>query len=255
MCRLFGLIANKEVDIKFSMREAKNNFKQQAKYNPDGYGIGWFENNKVRISKEGISAFESTKFENLALDVKSQIIIAHIRRASKQSTKGKKNNAHPFVFDNWMFAHNGTINGNRIKGLLNESFASNLTSDNIDSEIYFRFILQKVDETGDLIKGIIEAVREVIIDASGANFLMSNGEKLIVGKFGRELYLFERIPNSIFSIKSKETLALYESKRLSQEKAIIISTEELTDDENWIKIEDNSLLVIDKNLKSISISL
>ncbi len=251
MCRLFGLIANKEVDIHFSMIEAKNNFKSQAINNPDGYGIGWFEKGKTKIFKEGLSAFESEGFDHLAKYINSNIIIAHVRYASIQSTKGKKLNAHPFIYKNWMFAHNGTINTNRIKSLLKNPFASNLTSDNIDSEIYFRFVLQKVEEDGDLNYGIKDAVSEVIKDSKGANFLISNGDTLIAGRFGNPLFFLTRDQNSPFHFSSKETLALFESKRLSNEKAMIIATEKLTSYENWAEIIDNSFLMIDKNLKVI----
>jgi len=41
MCRLLGLVANKPVDIEFSLQR----FKKFAKNNPDGWGIGWYENN------------------------------------------------------------------------------------------------------------------------------------------------------------------------------------------------------------------
>jgi hypothetical protein len=52
MCRLLGLVANKPVDLEFSLVK----FKEFASWNPDGWRIGWYENKKAKIFKQGISA-------------------------------------------------------------------------------------------------------------------------------------------------------------------------------------------------------
>ncbi len=39
MCRLFGVIANKEVDMDFSFNLADKPFREFAKSNPHGWGI------------------------------------------------------------------------------------------------------------------------------------------------------------------------------------------------------------------------
>lgn len=82
MCRLLGLIANKEVDVRFSMLEAPENFKKLGERNPHGWGMGWYEDGEPKIEKYGECAFCSKRFDELAKEVKSRIIIAHIRSAS-----------------------------------------------------------------------------------------------------------------------------------------------------------------------------
>jgi len=47
MCRLLGLVANKSVDLKFSLKR----FKDFSKSNPNGWGIGWYENNYSNVFK------------------------------------------------------------------------------------------------------------------------------------------------------------------------------------------------------------
>ena len=42
MCRLLGIIANKAVDLDFSMKK----FKKFVKENHDCWGIGWYEKNQ-----------------------------------------------------------------------------------------------------------------------------------------------------------------------------------------------------------------
>ena len=76
MCRLFGLIANKEVDIYFSMQEASKSFKVLGKIHRDGWGIGWYEKSIARIKKYAETAPESEKFVEVSREVKSKIFIA-----------------------------------------------------------------------------------------------------------------------------------------------------------------------------------
>lgn len=248
MCRLFGIIANKEVDIKFSMLQASNKFKNQGRKNPHGWGIGWYKKGIPEIKKYGENAFTSQKFDELIEEIRSQIVIAHVRFASSGSTNSSCN-AHPFSYKNWIFAHNGTVNKNRIFNLLKKPFNNNFTSEPIDSEIYFRFIMQNIDEKRNIIEGINEAVNVVIRDAAGANFILSNGENIYAFKYCRNLYYLIRDPQSSFYAAAQETNALIESKRLAGEKVVIVATEEITSGENWQELNDGFLLIVDKNLK------
>ncbi len=53
MCRLIGVIANKPVDLEFSLER----FKNFAKWNPDGWGIGWYEEKgTAKVFKQRLSA-------------------------------------------------------------------------------------------------------------------------------------------------------------------------------------------------------
>lgn len=82
MCRLFGLVASKNEDIKFSVLEAKNNFKDQSKNNPHGWGIGYYCGTRPQVVKEGIGAAHSREFYRLSSSVASRIFIAHVRYKS-----------------------------------------------------------------------------------------------------------------------------------------------------------------------------
>lgn len=241
MCRLFGLIANKEVDIKFSMLEASNKFKEQSKYNPHGWGIGYYKSSNPQVMKKGEKAFISQKFDNLVKEIRAKIFIAHVRYASSGSANSDKN-AHPFLYKNWIFAHNGTIHKDRIERQLVKPYNENFTSEPIDSEIYFRILIQCIEEENDIIKGIKKGVKEVIKDSNGANFILSDGENLYSYRYGRELFFLIRDPKS-FQVTSVETQALIESKSLIEEKAILIATEKITKNEPWKELEDNTLLI------------
>lgn len=82
MCRLFGLMANKEVEIRFSMFEAINSFEKQSENNSDGWGIGWYEDGIPKVVKYGECARDSERFKGTVEEVWAKIVIAHVRKAT-----------------------------------------------------------------------------------------------------------------------------------------------------------------------------
>ncbi|MCX7879498.1 MAG: class II glutamine amidotransferase [Ignavibacteria bacterium] len=250
MCRLLGLIANRAVDLEFSLSK----FKNLSINNPDGWGIGWYENNSPRVFKEGLSAqAKNSKLPYLAKQVYSNIIIAHLRKGTNGSASDE--NSHPFKLGNWIFAHNGQVDRDSLLLHLNENHQKELKGET-DSEVYFYFILQSIDETKDVVRGIKKSI-ETITQSSfkGLNFLLSDGKYLYAFRYSNNsrnyysLYLLKREPSrdGPFNVQSKETQALLQSKALNNEKAILVCSEKLTD-ENWKEINFGSLVIIDQNL-------
>lgn len=245
MCRMAGIIANKEVDFYFSLSTATNSLRNQSRRNPDGWGIGYFEAHTPKVIKSSQAAFKSEQFVELSQDIKSRIIISHVRYASVGSVNNR--NSHPFVYKNWIFAHNGTLEKEALRKMIKEEYIADLTSDGIDSELYFRYVIQNIEETGDIIEGIKKAVNKVLSKAYryGANFIMSDGERLYAFKYENPLNLLKRHPKTPVYYQSKETGVLMESKRLSNEKAVIIASEKITTDEEWQTISDGELVIAD----------
>jgi len=251
MCRLFGLIANKPVNIRFSMLEARNCFKRQGKVNADGWGIGWYEQDgKSKIEKYGESAFASSRFNELVKEVISKIFIAHVRYMSSGSEKSQRN-AHPFAYDSWLFAHNGTIEREKFINLLKKPYSLGLTSEPIDSELYFRWIVQCIEEDKDPIEGIKRATDELKYlgqGSRGLNFILSDGKNLYAYRGGNPLYYLDRNPEEYINASSEETEALIDIKKARNEKAVIVATEKITESENWQSIENNMLIWINNDL-------
>jgi glutamine amidotransferase len=248
MCRLFGLIANKPVNIRFSMLEAGNSFKRQGKGNADGWGIGWYEQDgKSKIEKYGESAFASRRFNELAKEVNSKIFIAHVRYMSSGLEKSQRN-AHPFAYKSWLFAHNGTLKKEEVLNLLSEPYSLGFTSEPIDSELYFRYIVQCIEKDKDPIEGIKRATNEVKYLGRGLNFILSDGKNLYAYRDGNPLYYLDRNPEEYINASSEETEALIDIKKARNEKAVIVATEKITESENWQSIENNKLIWINNDL-------
>lgn len=257
MCRLFGLIANKEVDVDFSFLKADIAFQQLGSSNPSGWGIGYYVNGNSKLFREPTSTLQSKEFPNKAQEIKSKIIVSHVRLA----TQGGEfiENTHPFTYDNWIFAHNGNVGIKEdLKNKLNPRYRG-LIQGKTDSEVYFFWLLQNIEKEQDEIVGIKKAVELIGKSKSGTtglNFILSNGTKLFALRkaFGNlnyySLYYLLRDPerNDISSFKSKETKLLIESKSLFKEKAVIVCSEKLTKEENWNSLKNNELLIVDSQL-------
>jgi predicted glutamine amidotransferase len=253
MCRLFGIIANREVDIQFSFFRADKPFKELIKQNWHGWGIGWYENGEAKIFKEASNQISNYNFD-IVKSVRSKIIISHLRFAT--TGEKKKYNTHPFNYKNFIFAHNGMIDGEKVISHLNKDFKNNLKGET-DSEVYFMLIMQFFEENEDIIDAIRNAVNVIKgYEYTGLNFLLSDGNNLYAFRDAKirqdyySLYYLKRTPseNKLFEYLSKETLQMLQSKALLNEMAVLCSSEKLTKGENWNLINIGNLVVIDSNL-------
>lgn len=134
--------------------------------------------------------------------------------------------------------------------MLKSPYDENFTSEPIDSEVYFRFIMQSIEEEGDILEGIKKAVNVVVEEAGngGANFLLSNGKDLYGFRCGNTLHYLVRDPNEVFRAVSEETRQLIEAKALAKEKAVIIASERITESEPWKPLENSELIVVNSKL-------
>ena len=102
MCIIAMIPAGKQIN--------KNTLENMTNNNPDGSGIAWIQDNKIKTYK----TMDNEKFINKALEVQSKFckdsdILIHCRIAT--SGKTDLDNCHPFKISNdTVFAHNGILN-------------------------------------------------------------------------------------------------------------------------------------------------
>jgi glutamine amidotransferase len=158
--------------------------------------------------------------------------LIHLRHASvgKETTK----NAHPFVYQNWVFEHNGGIDRNKISMFLDKKFKSQLKSDT-DSEVYFLLIMQFLEETKDPVLAIKKAIDLIKkYNYRGLNFILSDGKKL---------YVFRDASLKTGVDREKYYVLNY----LKKQDSIVFSSDPL-DDEDWQLIDLGSLVIADSDL-------
>lgn len=111
MCRLFGLHAGKDVcAATFWLLDAPDSLSEQSRRNPDGTGLGVFdEQGRPQVYKQPIAAWQDIDFATEAHRLTGSTFIAHVRYATTGSLD--VHNTHPFLQDDRIFAHNGVLEG------------------------------------------------------------------------------------------------------------------------------------------------
>jgi len=89
MCRLFGLYANRGVNVQFSFYEAEKSLEKLSRLNPDGWGIAWFHEG-WHLYKEPWPLYLSKNAKKLAKDVYGVIVVSHVRFATQGKAKLEK---------------------------------------------------------------------------------------------------------------------------------------------------------------------
>lgn len=84
----------------------------EAANNPDGWGVASWVSGGLRIEKAPEPGASSARFGWLAKTLRSELLIAHVRKARHPPVPGLQN-THPFAHAccgrEWVFAHNGMV--------------------------------------------------------------------------------------------------------------------------------------------------
>ena len=137
MCRLFGVISDHE--CMDGLSDKIERFQTFAKNNPDGWGLGYYDNDSARIVKHPRNALKDPTFLPSVDDISSNIAIIHLRKRSIGERTAT--NTHPFSQGDLIFAHNGTIRtASPIKEMLPPDRGEMILG-TTDSEALFQWIV------------------------------------------------------------------------------------------------------------------
>jgi predicted glutamine amidotransferase len=248
MCRLLGVIANKPVDVAFSLPLFH---RKTGSKNQDGWGVAWYEGNVPFVKKAPLPVLGAKSQPRIQplLEKNSNIFIAHVRLAR---TEVRSENTHPFQFGTYTFAHNGRAGIGKRKTGLDADLRSHVKG-TTSSEKIFYWLIQNIRAEKDIFTGIVHALRPLKAQRNGLNFLLSDGKELFAFRYSQDsshtLFLLERSgDNKELDIKSQQTRLLLHSKDLAGEKVVIVCSERLTD-ENWQEVKNGTLIRIGEDLK------
>lgn len=210
MCRLYGLRANEETKVECSLVHAQNALMVQSRQDRAGqsHGHGWgvatYSDHKLDVYRQAWAAFHGEHFKRIAAQTYSKTVLAHVRQATVGPPSPE--NTHPFRFDYWAFAHNGTLpNFSTIQPRLLSSISPDhrdAIQGVTDSEHVFHYLLSKHEQdlTVPLVEVVKSGVRQLVdwcreVDPAakiGLNILLTDGSQLVGTRFGRTLYCLER---------------------------------------------------------------
>lgn len=284
MCRLYGLQASHSTRVACELLDSQNALIDQSRRdvrglsNPHGWGLGHISDGDMACFRQVDPASESSTYRREALQTKSRMVIAHVRRATVGEPR--RVNTHPFRHGRALLAHNGHIPSfDTIRPHLLERLdpgrRTNIQGDT-DSEHVLALLLQLRNESLEdalqtitrnairLVQGWVaseapDAVAEAILDDTdvlshselervlGLNLIWTDGHAVSGARFNRSLWTLQRDHAPTCSICHRKHAhppdgAAYQSTTLA--------SEPLTD-EVWSEVPNGSVFHIQPNGSSL----
>jgi glutamine amidotransferase len=210
MCRLFGQHAHPGFDSCEPLCSAENALRFQSHRHPHGWGIGWYEGESPCVRRGILPAHSDATFLEAGRGIRSRVVVAHVREASVGPVH--QANTHPFLFDRWLFAHNGTVARYQDSADVRTSLTAEIDPDlrlcirgDTDSERCFCLFLSRLRGRAGLAAPSLEDVRRALAETvatvlriadavpvpkpSSLTFMVSDGRNLAACRHGRTLHL------------------------------------------------------------------
>jgi predicted glutamine amidotransferase len=258
MCRLFGLHAGTDVcTATFWLLNAPDSLSQQSRRNPDGTGLGVFdEHGRPQVHKEPIAAWQDADFATEAHQMTGTTFIAHVRYATTGSLD--VHNTHPFLQDGRIFAHNGVLEGlDVLDERLRDVGTDDLVLGQTDSERVFALITASIRaQHGDVTAGLIDAMKWLAgnVPIYAVNVLLSTATDVWALRYpeSNELYLLDRsddlpAPPVEFDLRTERIRAT--SDHLETRPSVVFATERMDDDPRWCLLAPGELVHVDETLR------
>ncbi|OBF25176.1 class II glutamine amidotransferase [Mycobacterium kubicae] len=254
MCRLFGLHAGADViTATFWLLDAPDSLAQQSRRNPDGTGLGVFdEHGKPQLHKEPIAAWRDADFATEAHQLTGTTFIAHVRYATTGALD--VHNTHPFLQDGRIFAHNGVVEGlDVLDARLRELGTDDLVLGQTDSERVFALITGSIRaRDGDQTAGFVDAAKWLADNVAvyAVNILLSTATDMWALRYpeANKLYLLDQREQTApeFHLRTKRIRA--QSQHLCARPSVVFATEPMNDDPRWTLLEPGELVHVDAQL-------
>lgn len=278
MCRLYALLANEPTKVECSLVLAQNALMEQSRSDragrthADGWGVVCYdETDRSRIPttvRHHNAAFESDHFSHSVEKLYSKAVVAHVRLATVGYASTL--NAHPFTYDEWTFAHNGTIPSfDKLSKTMESNIGErymNCRLGNTDSELFFLWLLYQFEANGlnsDNIADEDEKARQVVSDAIVAlsdncleeasdqiaklNFVLTNGHVLFACRWNNPMYSIVR--KGVYDCDICGTPHIHHSPVVDH-RAVVIVSEPITN-ELWKEIPNYSLTYVSPDLTCV----
>ena len=275
MCRLFGFRSIILSQVHKSLMDADNALGTQSVKNPDGWGVAYYVGQTPHVIKSDTSAITCDIFKKVSGIVSSHSVVAHIRK----STIGNHSilNTHPFQFGKWVFAHNGNIkkfstHRQKLLSLVSDKLKRFILGET-DSELLFFILLSFIEKRSPLdqnavkFQKVVEATKDAIkevtniigpfseIDDAGESetyltFIISNGDLMLAYRGGKDLH-YSTYKNECADKDTCDSYASFCEAPPVDGKInhLIFSSEPLSGENVWHKMENNQLIGTDHDMR------
>ena len=243
----------------FWLLEAPDSLAQQSRREPDGTGLGTFdEHDRPEIFKQPIAAYEDRQFAQEAREIESSTFVAHVRYASNGGVAPE--NTHPFEQAGRVFAHNGVIGD--VPALEQEVGPdTELVRGETDSERFFALISREISRANDVGEGIVRAAGWIAehLPVFALNLVLITASDLWALRYPdtHPLFVLERAPGGPGGGRHLEHASARGSVRvrsgaLAGRPAVVVASERMDEDPGWRACEPGELLYVDGRLRVTS---
>ncbi len=240
----------------FWLLEAPDSLAQQSRREPDGTGLGTYEDGeKPVVSKQPLAAYEDQQFAHQAREVASRTFVAHVRYASTGAVSPE--NTHPFEQRDRLFAHNGVIEDiDRLEEELGD--ARSLVQGETDSERYFALITREIERDGDISAAIARAASWIAenLPVFALNLVLITATELWALRYPdvHELYVLERAAGGPTGARHLDHASARGSVRvrsgdLATRPAVVVASEPMDEDPGWHALRSGELLHVGPDLR------
>jgi len=274
MCR-FTLYLGPPVRLSTLLIEPSHSLIQQSFHaeerseplNGDGFGVGWYApavSEEPAVFRSVTPAWNNKNLESLASVVTSPCVLAHVRAATEGMVVNESN-CHPFQYGKYLFMHNGFIGSfpqvrrQLLRTLSDEAFS--VVQGSTDTEHLFALFVDELVKNGgsdpgecmaECLNNAVWRVMDLVAEygngsPSFLNVAVSDGDRVAGGRFTDSV---DQPAESLYYI-SRE---LYEPawkgsrgrRRHEHSRSLVVSSERLTDDADWVKVPQNHLVGVDR---------
>jgi predicted glutamine amidotransferase len=234
----------------FWLLDAPDSLSVQSHREPDGTGLGWFdERGCAHVSKQAHAAYSDRRFAREAREVSATTFVAHIRFASTGALELR--NTHPFEQHGRLFAHNGVIEDlPALEAELGDEVR--LVKGDTDSERFFALITREVAaHDGDVRAGIATACSWVAanLPVFAINFVLAGKDGLWALRYPEThpLFILERAAGEPLRHESSLGTRVHAEQGASRP-LVVLASERMDSDPGWRLLESGELVHIDDAL-------
>jgi len=261
MCRLYAFHANEATKVECPLIYAQNALMAQSMEDTSGgshehgWGIATYENSHPEVVRKAWAAYHGEHFEDAATKIYSPTVLAHVRHATVGDPALR--NTHPFVYDHWSFAHNGTIPGfkdfkDRMVEEIDQKFRPHIQGETDSEHIFYLFMSQcqryPEREIFENLRHVVEKIHQWSSLAApegkmGLNILVTDGKNLLGSRFGRTLFYTRH--EGVYDCEICGFPHVHHTPSVDY-LAIDIASEPITHDQ-WVEIPERSLFYVNES--------
>jgi len=158
-------------------------FVQLSNVHKDSWGLAYSAGNQMKVAKKAVTAADDSEFIETLMNSQSDGGLLHFRWASP-GLGVNETNAHPFIYEDISLIHNGAIMPYESLAPLVAPRFLELRKGTTDSELYFLFLLTKIDELGFIpgVNAAIEIIRREFTYSSINSMIMSKDYLVVLSE-------------------------------------------------------------------------